>query len=186
MYLRLFDLRILINFPGQFGDKTIYGGFERHASRTSDDHKKHALMAKRQQNQAARDKIEKKSGSRYSELMRLPYFDFIRYTIIDPMHNLFEGTAKHLLKEVFINNGDLSKEKLRVIQSRINMSATPSEIGTIPLKFASCCSTLKAVELQNWPLYLSPFCLFDNIPLDSYDCWMDFVDEYVDTTANRL
>ena len=36
---------------------------------------------------------EAKYGTRYSELMQLEYFDCIRFTIIDPMHNLFLGTA---------------------------------------------------------------------------------------------
>jgi hypothetical protein len=34
---------------------------------------------------------------RYSVLIELPYFDPIKYTVIDPMHNLFLGTAKYCL-----------------------------------------------------------------------------------------
>ena len=34
-------------------------------------------------------------GCRYSVLLDLPYFDPVRMTIIDPMHNLYLGTAKH-------------------------------------------------------------------------------------------
>ena len=30
-----------------------------------------------------------------SKLIELPYFNPIKYTVIDPMHNLFLGTAKH-------------------------------------------------------------------------------------------
>ena len=34
----------------------------------------------------------KKHGSRWTEFARLKYFDLIRYTIIDPMHNWLQGT----------------------------------------------------------------------------------------------
>ena len=34
---------------------------------------------------------ESKYGVRYSVLLALPYFDPIKFTVIDPMHNLFLG-----------------------------------------------------------------------------------------------
>ncbi len=33
----------------------------------------------------------KEHGSRWAEIMRLPYYDCIRMTVIDPMHNLLLG-----------------------------------------------------------------------------------------------
>ena len=36
---------------------------------------------------------ENESGCRYSVLLKLPYFDTPRMLIVDPMHNLFLGTA---------------------------------------------------------------------------------------------
>lgn len=44
--------------------------------------------------------MESKYGCRYSILLDLPYFDPISMTIIDPMHNLYSGTAKHILKDI--------------------------------------------------------------------------------------
>jgi len=52
-----------------------------------------AQRAKAATTQSAQPEIEKGAGIRYSELPRLPYFD-----IADPMHNLFLGTAKKMLK----------------------------------------------------------------------------------------
>ncbi len=51
----------------------------------------------------AKTKYEQKSiiyehGSRYSALHEVPYFSVVFNTIIDPMHNLFLGTAKHTLQ----------------------------------------------------------------------------------------
>ena len=41
--------------------------------------------------------IERKYGVRYSELLRLPYFDIVEYHVVDPMHNLLLGTGKYLM-----------------------------------------------------------------------------------------
>ena len=38
-----------------------------------------------------RDKFFSIHGVRWSELARLPYFDIVRQSIIDPMHNLLLG-----------------------------------------------------------------------------------------------
>ena len=42
--------------------------------------------------------IERDFGLRYSVLMELPYFNPIKNGVIDPMHNLFWGTAKHCME----------------------------------------------------------------------------------------
>ena len=42
-----------------------------------------------------RTRMERKNGARYSELLRLRYFDVIRFHVVDPMHNLFLGIPKH-------------------------------------------------------------------------------------------
>lgn len=44
------------------------------------------------------DALAKKYGLYYSVLLDLSYFDCIRFTVIDPMHNLFLGTAKSMFK----------------------------------------------------------------------------------------
>ena len=43
--------------------------------------------------QAGVHAIEVETGIKYSVLIELDYFDPIRFTIVDPMHNLFLGTA---------------------------------------------------------------------------------------------
>ena len=57
------------------------------------------------------NKLESEYGTRVSVLACLEYFDTIRMNIADPIHNLFLGSAKHLLK-VFKENGYLSKSNL--------------------------------------------------------------------------
>jgi len=43
------------------------------------------------------EQVEKLNGARYTELSRLPYLNIICH-VIDPMHNLFLGLAKHVTK----------------------------------------------------------------------------------------
>ena len=43
-----------------------------------------------------RNQKESEFDCRYSALLKLPYFDPIRMLIIDPMHNLFLGSGKHM------------------------------------------------------------------------------------------
>ena len=42
-------------------------------------------------------------GARYSVLQELEYFDRIRYFAVDPMHNLYPGTSKHMMRSVSLN-----------------------------------------------------------------------------------
>ncbi|KAL1935795.1 hypothetical protein VTP01DRAFT_4935 [Rhizomucor pusillus] len=45
---------------------------------------------------AMRRAIGHETGTRWSEFHRLPYFDPVACTIVDPMHHLFAGTAKRM------------------------------------------------------------------------------------------
>ena len=74
-------------------------------------------------------------GARYSVLFQLPYYDAIRFALIDPMHNLLLGTAKHVLK-TWIEKGILSESDLQRLQKRVNLVKPPSEIGRIPSKIS--------------------------------------------------
>ncbi|OAD75290.1 hypothetical protein PHYBLDRAFT_102376, partial [Phycomyces blakesleeanus NRRL 1555(-)] len=43
---------------------------------------------------AQRKRLERENGVRWSELHDLVYFNLVECTVIDPMHNLYLGTAK--------------------------------------------------------------------------------------------
>ena len=55
------------------------------------------------------DLLVKKYGLYDSVLLELNYFHCIRFTVIDPMQNLFLGTAKSILK-LWIEQNLLSKQ----------------------------------------------------------------------------
>ena len=67
----------------------------------------------------ARKKIERTMGVKYSVLTTLPYYDSIQYTIIDPMRNLFLGSAKHIMV-VWKEKAVLPESSFAVIQKCID------------------------------------------------------------------
>ena len=83
-------------------------------------------------------------------LLELPYYDVIRYCVIDPMHNLLLGTARHMLN-VWTAGGVVNKSHYAMIQEKVDSFVTP-EIGRIPSKIASGFSGFTAEQWRNWIL----------------------------------
>ena len=71
----LYKLREMIGFP----------------PRTAKKHRLYGDMYRAKEGRE-RDELFKTYGVRYTELNRLPYFDAIRMTVVDPMHNILLGT----------------------------------------------------------------------------------------------
>ncbi len=93
----------------------------------------------------------------------LPYYNIIQFSVIDPMHNLFLGTAKHILT-VWMSIGVLNKGQFTSIQNKVDSFSTPSEIGRIPLKILSGFSGFTAEQWRNWTFIYSLFALKETIP----------------------
>jgi len=89
----------MIIFPEKFVDRPDYGGFDRTENREDHVMRSQIREIQKANNESARSKLESLYGVRYTELVRLPYFNLISHHVIDPMHNLFLGTAKYMLKE---------------------------------------------------------------------------------------
>ena len=85
-------------------DKIDFGGFNSCPLRTEEDHRQQAFSAMNEKTQTSREKIEKRFGSRFTSFMHLPYFDCVRFHVIDPMHNLFLGTSKYVLKNIWLSD----------------------------------------------------------------------------------
>jgi hypothetical protein len=121
--------------------KTHYGGmqdYDEWVTNPTDSslHRQHAHEWLQCGSKSSREAHFKEHGVRWSELLRLPYMDPIRFAVVDPMHCLFLGIAKYIIKSIFINQGKLSMEQLRVAQKRMDYVELPSDIGRIPPKIA--------------------------------------------------
>lgn len=108
------------------------------------------------------------------ELMLLPYFDCVRFHIIDPMHNLFTGTAKHLMKNIWLDGDNplLKKNDLCVIQEKLDKIKAPSDIGRMLRKILSSYGgfTADQEDFYNTFLHLCIICHFTKTRL-----WRQFV-----------
>lgn len=57
--------------------------------------------------------------------------------IIDPMHNLFLGTAKHIAKNVWMKKDFLTESSNPIMQKVIDDMKVPPDVGRIAGKIAS-------------------------------------------------
>ena len=85
---------------GSFGQKLDYSGYERRSwpLRNLTQHKEAATQYSTAKTPVEQQRLLSKDGVRYSLLLELPYFNPIRFHVIDPMHNLLLGTAKHMMQ----------------------------------------------------------------------------------------
>lgn len=113
--------RCLKRFSGSVGSMD-YSGFDREnwVLRSGPEHKEKCLNILNAKTQSERDNLESSGGCRYSILVCLPYFDAPRMLVVDPMHNLFLGSAKHFMQGILIARGILSNENLTYIQKCID------------------------------------------------------------------
>ena len=119
-------------FPGN--GKADYGGnFERSLWRLRSNEQHRAdVRTLLCSTVTGRSKTELQLGCRYSVLLDLPYFDPIRMLLIDPMHNLYMGTAKHITFDILIGKNNFKKEAFDKIKNRLSSTVVPSGLGRLP------------------------------------------------------
>ncbi|XP_057311059.1 uncharacterized protein LOC130648935 [Hydractinia symbiolongicarpus] len=158
------------------GDFTDYSGSDVDAweLRTGINHKRYALHAANANTKSECEKRQREHGARYSELHRLPYYDPVRMHTIDPMHNLYLGTAKHVFK-TWIEIGVLTSDKLKCIDDKMKKVKVPTDVGRIPGNMSDCYKSMKADEWRHWTHIYSCFCLKDVIPDNHLNMWLIFV-----------
>ena len=72
--------------------------------------------------------------------------------VIDPMDNLFLGTAKKMFK-ICCKNDILTKEKLREVQEHIETVEAPTHLGRLPGNISSNYAGFTASQWKNWVSY---------------------------------
>ncbi|CAC5403245.1 unnamed protein product [Mytilus coruscus] len=144
-------------FPGDIGKK-IYGGFdvENWIPRNLFRQRQLVHVIRCANTQTEKDILESKYGLRYSPLWDLDYFDPIRMSIIDPIHNLYQGTAKKLIK-IWLELKILLPEDLKTVQERVDSVNAASNIGAIPRKISSSFGGFTAEQWKNWTNVFCPY-----------------------------
>ena len=165
-------------FPvNKFGDKPNYAGFDKD-NWTAHTHKAHidtVSKAAKATSLKERHKIECDSGMRYSELLKLPYLNIVQHHLIDPMHNLFLGTAKNSL-EVWKSLGLLTVDQMRKIQDIVDLLVLPPYSGRIPSKIGSGFAEMTAEQWKMWTLVYSPFILQRILPREHFNVLNFFIE----------
>lgn len=156
-----------------------YAGFEDWPLRLEQDHRRQAQETLDQVTPTKRAEKESLYGTRYTALMLLPYFNCVRFHIVDPMHNLFLGTARHMVKNLWIKQGNeesiISKAQFFEIQERVDECKVPAGMGRIPNKIAANFCHFKADQWKTWTLVFSVYALFGIVKGHHMDCWRKFV-----------
>ena len=169
--------RCLKMFPGSFGEKRNYSGFdeENWQKRNNNKHRRQASRISQCKTKKDGEKLSRKYGiNYYSELLKLEYFDVIRFCSIDPMHNLFLGTTKHIFKH-WVAEGILDKKDLQTLESRIEGLEVPVDIGRLPKVISSNYDSYTAEQWKNWTLVYSLYALKNVIPRQHIQCWQSYV-----------
>ena len=164
-------------FPGGFGEKRNYGGFQdrdQWPKRTSEEHRRHAYRVKNCASESAAEKLASELGYRYTVLLELPYYASVEMCIIDPMHNLFLGTAKRVFTK-WVEDDIITRTGLETIQTRINEISVLSDIGRLPGNIKSNYGGFTAAQWKNFVLLFSMYCLKDVLPDQHLHYWQSFV-----------
>ena len=167
--------RCLKTFP-RIGDRTDCSGFDRESWPIRDHatHCFHATKGLNAKTKTERKQFEREYGAGYSVLFELPYYDAIRFAVIDPMHNLFLGTSKHIMG-IWKDRDIISKAQFQQIQEKIEHVNVPLDIGRIPYKVESGMSSLTADQWKTWTCVYSLYVLQGVLPREHLDCWWLFV-----------
>ena len=94
--------------------------------------RRYADKGKNEGSRTKQEKLATQYGCYFSILFERERFDAIRFTVIDPMHNLFLGTAKRMF-QIRIEKDLLTK----VIEEIINKLDVGTGVGRLPHKIAS-------------------------------------------------
>lgn len=162
-------------FPGTVGSMN-YSGFNRSLwpPRRNESHRDDVKKVQGCKIKTARDQKESQLGCRYSILLDLPYFDAPKMLAIDPMHNLFLGSAKHMIS-LWIKRGLINSCKFDIIQRYVDNMIVPCDVGRIPRKIEHGFSGFKADQFKSWTILFSIPALFDILPSEDLECWRHFV-----------
>ena len=100
-----------------FGEKLDYSGYDQEIWHFRDFNSHLAQIVEIKQGKTLTEQrdLEKKEGVCYSECLRLPYFDIVRYHCVDVMHNLLLVVS--IMMNIWKSLGLLtSSDKLELIQ----------------------------------------------------------------------
>ena len=150
------------------------GDFGEWNLRTLDEHRKNCEESLQCTNNSSLTKFTSSCGARFSALLNIPYFNPIRNHVIDPMHNLLLGTAKHMI-DVWVKVGLLSTQSFTAIKETTSLLTCPCDVGRLPVKIGSSFSGFTADQWKLWTTVYSVIVLKGVLPDNHLRIWLLFV-----------
>ena len=113
-------------------------------------------------------------------MLRLPYFNPIRYLIVDLMHYLFFGIAKWIVKRLWIDSGKLSKFDLKLMENWAKQIKLPADMGRIPYKISTGdrFSSFTADQWKSFILIYTILLIWDLLVTSDQNILTNFVKAY--------
>ncbi|KAJ7205556.1 hypothetical protein GGX14DRAFT_568891 [Mycena pura] len=118
-------------------DKSLRNKFP---ARDGEEHRRLCKMHKELSTQEEKDEFLATYGAQWTEIARIDYFDLVRYTIVDPMHNLLLGVAKNQWFARWIETGTLranrpqTARELNIVHEFLEDFESPLWAGHLPLR----------------------------------------------------
>ena len=140
-------------------------------ARSGPRHAKDACSLLNMRTKTDLQKAESELGCQYSALLKLPYFNAPRMLIIDPMHNLFLGSAKYFLKSILLDQGIVKETDFVAIQEWMDKVTVPPDIGRIPHKISRGFSSFTSDQWKNWVIYYSLITMGNILSTNILECW---------------
>ena len=122
------------------------------------------------QTKKAAAQIAQKNGVRYSELMRLPYFDIVKMCATDPMHTILLGMVK---KETELNLRLLGASQKKEFIRRVKSVRVPYDLGRLPNNIFDEGEEPNGITADQWKLYIITYarpCMYKLLPDSAYNC----------------
>lgn len=113
--------------------------------------------------------IAKKNGFRYSQLLRLPYFDMVRMTATDPMHSFLLGLVK---RETELNLQLLTAAQRQEFIRRVKSIKMPSDVGRLPTNIFDNSEGVSGITANQWKTYIVTYarpCMYKLLPKRHYE-----------------
>jgi hypothetical protein len=172
------DLNPLIRKGKRAGDpnmKTCCAGFadadvkkwKGVEARTHNQHKKDGTRWKDAPNKSQRESITRETGSRFTVFSALEYLDLIKSLAIDPMHLIFMGTAKKIVK-YFKSRGFFPDRILVKLQRQIDQCKLPRDVSGLRYKVGAGFSHVTADQWKVfWTVFAETLFTAENLEQDS-------------------
>ena len=93
------------------------------------------------------------------------------------MHNLFTGTAKHVMKNVWLDPEKplLDKNNLLQIQEKMDKLIVPVSVGRMPKKIQNSYGGFTAKQWKSFTILFSMHTLLNVLPCSDLEMWPNFV-----------